>query len=56
VVIQLGSDRLRPPLICDTLTIDTEIQELSLVFRTSLNVQGRVSKLRWIKVEESAGG
>jgi hypothetical protein len=52
ISIQVGGAREAPPVQCDTLVVDCEAQRLTLVARASLVVQGRVPRLRWIKVQE----
>ncbi len=54
VVVRVGADRLTPAVQCDTLAVDAEAQRLSLVFRASVSVAGRVPDLSWIKIEEAA--
>jgi hypothetical protein len=50
VVVKLGTSRLLPPCACDTVAIDCEKLQVSLVWRARQVVHGRVPDLRWIKV------
>lgn len=52
VVVRVNAERHTPPVRCDTLLIDAEAERLSLVFRASLVIHGRVTQLLWIKVQE----
>ncbi len=56
VVVRVGTDRHTPRVHCDTLSIDCEAERMSLVFRATLPVAGRVPDLAWIKVEEPNDG
>jgi len=55
VVVRVGQQRETPPAPCDMLILDCEAALLSLVFRASLPIQGRLADLAWIKIEEPAG-
>lgn len=50
VIVKLGASRIVPPCGCDTVVIDCEKLQVSLVWRARQVVQGRVPDLRWIKV------
>jgi hypothetical protein len=56
IVVRVGDDRHTPAVNCDTLVIDCEASRISLVFRASLPLSGRVDDLAWIKVEEPSAG
>ena len=50
VSVKLGGDEVACPAPCDTVLIDAERRQVSLVWRAGLRVQGRVPQLRWIRV------
>jgi hypothetical protein len=52
IVVRIGDRRETPEVRCDTLVVDTEAQRLWLVARGVVDVQGKVSSLRWTKVQE----
>lgn len=52
LTIQIGEQQETPALRCDTLRVDCEAQRLYLVARASVVVQGRVNKVRWIKLRD----
>jgi hypothetical protein len=52
VVVRIGNQRETPRLSCDSLAIDAEAQRLSMVFRSVVDVHGRLAGLRWTKVQE----
>jgi hypothetical protein len=56
VVVRIGDRREVPELRCDTLAIDAEAQQFSLVARAVVDVQGKLAGLRWTKIEEGPRG
>jgi hypothetical protein len=54
VVVRIAGERVTPKVCCDTVIVDSEAENLCLVCRAVLKVQGRVSDIDWIKVEEQA--
>jgi hypothetical protein len=50
VSVKVGADELACPAPCDTVVIDAERKQVSLVWRAGLRVHGRVPQLRWIRV------
>jgi len=56
-VARVGDEEVAlPPGACDTLVIDGERATATLVWRTSLPVQGKVDRLRWVAVDEGERG
>jgi hypothetical protein len=53
IVVRLGTSRLTPPALCDTIIIDADRLRLIMVWRGQVPIHGRVDELQWIKV--SAG-
>ncbi len=55
VIIKIGSEREVPPCPCDTVLIDCERQQLTLVWRARSVIHGRVPAVYWAKVQLARG-
>jgi hypothetical protein len=50
--VEVGNDRLElPPGACDTVLVDCEQRTLSIVWRTAIDVHGKVAHLRAVELE-----
>lgn len=54
VVVNLAGRRETPACPCDTMALDCERETVSLTWRASLDVQGQVPGIYWIKIEQAA--
>ena len=51
VTVLLGGQRETPPAPCDTVSIDCERGRLSLTWRATVDVHGRIDALHWLKID-----
>jgi len=56
VQIRIEDELIAPECMCDTVVIDAERAQLSMVWRARLSVHGRVEDVVWVKVSLLGGG
>jgi hypothetical protein len=49
--VTLGDDLLTPDLQCDTVIIDAAQLQLTLIWRTVVDLHGRTSEFFWVAIE-----
>lgn len=50
MAVRVGEERIEPDCVCDTAVIDTERMLLTLTWRASVSVHGRIADVLWIEV------
>jgi hypothetical protein len=53
VTVRMGEERLTPPLLLDSIVVDGDAEQLILVLRAVVSVHMRLSRLRWIKIDQA---
>lgn len=53
IVVRFGRERIAAPARVDTVIVDTDAEQLSLISRASVSVHMRLHRLSWIKIQEA---